>query len=72
MVANQPMDMPARSTGGVGEGRTVRADLQLVRHPARLPGGHPGFLPGVEEEKIGIIKRGGRFIFAFVEAPYRR
>jgi acetyl-CoA carboxylase carboxyltransferase component len=28
----------------------------------------PGFLPGVEQEKIGVIKRGGRFIFAFVEA----
>ena len=25
-------------------------------------------LPGVEEEKIGVIKRGGRFLFAFVEA----
>lgn len=28
----------------------------------------PGFLPGVEQEKIGVIRRGGRFIFAFVEA----
>ncbi|WP_040787828.1 acyl-CoA carboxylase subunit beta [Nocardia paucivorans] len=28
----------------------------------------PGFLPGVEQEKIGVIKRGGRFLFAFVEA----
>ncbi|WP_067696395.1 acyl-CoA carboxylase subunit beta [Nocardia jejuensis] len=28
----------------------------------------PGFLPGVEQEKIGVIKRGGRFIFSFVEA----
>ncbi|MEV0947146.1 acyl-CoA carboxylase subunit beta [Rhodococcus sp. NPDC049939] len=28
----------------------------------------PGFLPGVEQEKIGVIKRGGRFIFAFVLA----
>lgn len=28
----------------------------------------PGFLPGVEEEKIGVIKRGGRFLFAFVNA----
>ena len=28
----------------------------------------PGFLPGVEQEKIGVIKRGGRFIFAYVEA----
>ena len=23
----------------------------------------PGFLPGVEQEKIGVIKRGGRFIY---------
>ncbi|MGW5386971.1 acyl-CoA carboxylase subunit beta [Nocardia sp. NPDC003963] len=28
----------------------------------------PGFLPGVEQEKVGVIKRGGRFLFAFVEA----
>ena len=28
----------------------------------------PGFLPGVEQEKIGVIKRGGRFIYSFVEA----
>ncbi|MEU0545071.1 acyl-CoA carboxylase subunit beta [Nocardia sp. NPDC005978] len=28
----------------------------------------PGMLPGVEEEKIGVIKRGGRFMFAVVEA----
>ncbi|WP_216896930.1 acyl-CoA carboxylase subunit beta [Nocardia alni] len=28
----------------------------------------PGFMPGVEEEKSGVIKRGGRMLFAFVEA----
>ena len=28
----------------------------------------PGFLPGVEQEKGGIIKRGGRFLYAVVEA----
>ncbi len=28
----------------------------------------PGFLPGAEEEKNGIIKRGGRFLYAVVEA----
>lgn len=28
----------------------------------------PGFLPGVEQEKAGVIKRGGRFLFAYVEA----
>ena len=28
----------------------------------------PGFLPGIKQEKIGVIKRGGRFIYAFVEA----
>ncbi len=28
----------------------------------------PGFLPGVEQEKNGIIKRGGRFLYAVVEA----
>lgn len=28
----------------------------------------PGVLPGVEEEKIGVIRRGGRFFFAVVES----
>ena len=28
----------------------------------------PGFLPGIEQEKIGVIKRGGRFLFSYVEA----
>jgi acetyl-CoA carboxylase carboxyltransferase component len=28
----------------------------------------PGFLPGVEQEKVGVIKRGGRFLFAYLEA----
>ncbi|QIS14091.1 acyl-CoA carboxylase subunit beta [Nocardia arthritidis] len=28
----------------------------------------PGVLPGVEEEKIGVIKRGGRFFFALMSA----
>ncbi|MBU3068019.1 acyl-CoA carboxylase subunit beta [Nocardia sp. NEAU-G5] len=28
----------------------------------------PGVLPGLEEEKIGVIKRGGRFLYAVVEA----
>jgi acetyl-CoA carboxylase carboxyltransferase component len=28
----------------------------------------PGVLPGVEEEKIGVIKRGGRMFFVFADA----
>ena len=28
----------------------------------------PGFLPGFEQEKNGIIKRGGRFLYSVVEA----
>lgn len=28
----------------------------------------PGVMPGVEEEKIGVIKRGGRFFFAVAES----
>ncbi|NUS42779.1 MAG: acyl-CoA carboxylase subunit beta [Mycobacteriaceae bacterium] len=28
----------------------------------------PGVLPGVEEEKIGVIKRGGRFFYSFITA----
>ncbi len=32
----------------------------------------PGFLPGVEQEKIGVIKRGGRFLFATWRPRCRR
>ena len=28
----------------------------------------PGFLPGVDQEKVGVIKRGGRFLFSYIEA----
>ncbi|MFD1812075.1 acyl-CoA carboxylase subunit beta [Rhodococcus gannanensis] len=28
----------------------------------------PGFLVGVDQEKVGVIKRGGRFLFSYVEA----
>ena len=28
----------------------------------------PGFMPGVQQEKNGIIKRGGRFLYSVVEA----
>lgn len=28
----------------------------------------PGFLPGADQERIGVIRRGGRFLFSFVEA----
>ncbi|EOM76631.1 acyl-CoA carboxylase subunit beta [Rhodococcus rhodnii] len=69
VVANQPMFL---------SGALDAASSDKAAHFVRICDAYeiplvfvvdtPGFLPGVEQEKIGVIKRGGRFIFSFVEA----
>ncbi|BCK52359.1 acyl-CoA carboxylase subunit beta [Nocardia wallacei] len=69
VVANQPM-----VSAGALDARASDKASHFVRLcdafeiPLVLVVDTPGFLPGVEQEKIGVIKRGGRFLFAFVEA----
>ncbi|WP_024801270.1 acyl-CoA carboxylase subunit beta [Nocardia sp. BMG51109] len=69
VVANQPMVY-----AGALDARASDKASHFVRLcdafeiPLVLVVDTPGFLPGVEQEKIGVIKRGGRFLFAFVEA----
>ncbi|WP_280230017.1 acyl-CoA carboxylase subunit beta [Nocardia cyriacigeorgica] len=69
VVANQPMVY-----AGALDARASDKAAHFVRMcdafeiPLVFVVDTPGFLPGVEQEKIGVIKRGGRFLFSFVEA----
>jgi acetyl-CoA carboxylase carboxyltransferase component len=69
VVANQPMHM----SGAVGNEASDKA-AGFIRFcdsfnlPLVFVVDTPGAMPGLEEEKGGIIKRGGRFFNAIVEA----
>ncbi|MFR9752756.1 acyl-CoA carboxylase subunit beta [Nocardia sp. 004] len=69
VVANQPM-----VSAGALDARASDKAAHFVRLcdafeiPLVFVVDTPGFLPGVEQEKIGVIKRGGRFLFSYVEA----
>ncbi|MCV7191798.1 acyl-CoA carboxylase subunit beta [Mycolicibacterium brumae] len=69
IIANQPMYM----SGAIDNEASDKA-AGFVRFcdsfhlPLVFVVDTPGFLPGVEQEKGGIIKRGGRFLNAVVEA----
>lgn len=69
IIANQPMYM----SGAIDNEASDKA-ARFVRFcdsfntPLVFVVDTPGFMPGVEQEKGGIIKRGGRFLNAVVEA----
>lgn len=69
VIANQPMH-----TSGAIDNEASDKAARFVRFcdafdiPLVFVVDTPGFLPGVEQEKNGIIKRGGRFLYAVVEA----
>jgi acetyl-CoA carboxylase carboxyltransferase component len=69
VVANQPQVL-----AGVLDIDSSRKAARFVRFcdafnvPLVFVVDTPGFLPGVEQERNGIIKRGGRFLYAVVEA----
>ncbi|MCW2651312.1 MAG: methylmalonyl-CoA carboxyltransferase [Mycobacterium sp.] len=69
VVANQPMVL----SGAIDNEASDKA-ARFVRFcdsfntPLVFVVDTPGFMPGVEQEKNGIIKRGGRFLYAVVEA----
>ena len=69
VIANQPMHM----SGAIDNEASDKA-ARFMRFcdsfnvPVVFVVDTPGFLPGVEQEKNGIIKRGGRFLYAVVEA----
>ncbi|OBG71460.1 methylmalonyl-CoA carboxyltransferase [Mycobacterium sp. E2462] len=69
VIANQPMHM----SGAIDNEASDKA-ARFIRFsdafdiPLVFVVDTPGFLPGAEEEKRGIIKRGGRFLYSVVEA----
>ncbi|MCA2209284.1 MULTISPECIES: acyl-CoA carboxylase subunit beta [Nocardia] len=69
VVANQPL-----ASAGALDARASDKASHFVRLcdafeiPLIFVVDTPGFLPGVEQEKVGVIKRGGRFLFSYVEA----
>ncbi|WP_336084773.1 acyl-CoA carboxylase subunit beta [Nocardia sp. SSK8] len=69
VVANQPL-----ASAGALDARASDKASHFVRLcnafeiPLVFVVDTPGFLPGVEQEKVGVIKRGGRFLFSYVEA----
>ncbi len=69
VVANQPMVL-----GGSIDNEASDKAARFVRFcdamqiPLVFVVDTPGFLPGAEQEKNGIIKRGGRFLYSVVEA----
>jgi acetyl-CoA carboxylase carboxyltransferase component len=69
VVANQPMHMSGAIDNEASDkaARFVRF-CDAFNTPLVFVVDTPGFLPGVEQEKNGIIKRGGRFLYAVVEA----
>lgn len=69
VVASQPMVL-----SGALDARSCDKAAKFVRIcdaygvPLVFVVDTPGILPGVEQEKTGVIKRGGRFIYSYVEA----
>ena len=69
VIANQPM----YNAGAIDNEESDKA-ARFVRFndsfniPLVFVVDTPGFMPGVQQEKNGIIKRGGRFLYAVVEA----
>lgn len=69
VVANQPMHLSGALDAAASDkaAHFVRV-CDAYNIPLVFVVDTPGFLVGVEQEKIGVIKRGGRFLFSFVEA----
>jgi acetyl-CoA carboxylase carboxyltransferase component len=69
VVANQPLMLAGALDAKASDKASHFVRLcNAFEIPLVLVVDTPGFMPGVEQEKIGVIKRGGRFLFSFVEA----
>ncbi|MEV6274636.1 acyl-CoA carboxylase subunit beta [Nocardia sp. NPDC051832] len=66
VVANQPMHYAGALDAAASDkaAHFIRM-CDAFEIPLVLVVDTPGFMPGVEQEKIGVIKRGGRFLFAY-------
>jgi acetyl-CoA carboxylase carboxyltransferase component len=69
IVANQPMHLSGALDAKAADkcARFIRLS-DAYNIPIIFLVDTPGFLPGVDQETLGVIHRGGRFIFSFVEA----
>ena len=69
VIANQPMHLSGSIDNEASDKATrfIRF-CDMFEIPLVFVVDTPGFLPGAEQEKNGIIKRGGRFLSAVVEA----
>jgi len=69
VVANQPMFLSGALDADSADkaARFVRI-CDAYNIPLVFLVDTPGFLPGVDQEKVGVIKRGGRFLFSYIEA----
>src|SRR5699024_4354619 len=69
VVANQPMFLSGALDAEAADKATRFVRLcDVYSIPLVFLVDTPGFLPGAEQERIGVIRRGGRFLFSFVEA----
>ncbi|AMY20991.1 MULTISPECIES: acyl-CoA carboxylase subunit beta [Nocardiaceae] len=67
VVANQPMVLSGALDAASSDKASHFINIcNAFDIPLVLVTDTPGFLPGLEQEKIGVIKRGGRFIFSYV------
>ncbi|WP_027501979.1 acyl-CoA carboxylase subunit beta [Rhodococcus sp. UNC363MFTsu5.1] len=69
VVANQPMGLSGALDAAASDKAAHFVQVcDAYNIPLVLVVDTPGFLPGVEQEKVGVIKRGGRFLFSYVSA----
>ncbi|MBY6537068.1 acyl-CoA carboxylase subunit beta [Rhodococcus sp. BP-349] len=69
VVANQPMHLSGALDAASSDKASHFINIcNAFEIPLVLVTDTPGFMPGLEQEKIGVIKRGGRFIFSYVSA----
>ncbi|MBP1161218.1 acyl-CoA carboxylase subunit beta [Rhodococcus sp. PvR099] len=69
VVANQPMSLSGALDASASDKAAHFVQVcDAYDIPLVLVVDTPGFLPGVEQEKVGVIKRGGRFLFSYVSA----
>ncbi|MGL4305890.1 MAG: acyl-CoA carboxylase subunit beta [Mycobacteriaceae bacterium] len=69
VVANQPLNLSgALDTKSSDKASRFVRICDAFNIPLVFVVDVPGFLPGVEQEKNGVIKRGGRFLFSYAES----
>ena len=73
MVANQPTDKAgALDINASDKGARFIRFCNVFNIPLVTLVDVPGFLPGIEQERGGIIRHGAKMLFAYASAPRRR